>query len=268
MSLFLVGSGPVEGLDAVYDEFVQQARAFGGVVAVAMLGEPDDVQQHVADYTRPLAERWPEAEIRVIALDDEGGTAWPDDFEQVAGLVVAGGWTPGYLDALIPQRDAISRLVRGGIPYLGFSAGAMVVSRHAIVGGYRLRGRQLAPEHVSEGLEELSVRDGLALIGPTIETHTDTWANLGVAIAALEASEARTAATIDEGTCLVVEPASGRSRVLGPGRVHWLQREGIHTVIAHDVDPAHAPAPDAASTGSEAGDASSPDADAAETPGN
>lgn len=245
MSLFLVGSGPGVLLDAVHDDFVAEARRFGTTVAIALLGDESEVADFVHDYSAPILARWPEVTIELIHLDDEGETAWPEAFDQLAGLVVGGGWTPGYLEALTPRRDAISRLVRGGVPYLGFSAGAMVASRHTIVGGYKHHGRTVAPELVSEGLEEVTLRDGLALIGPTVETHTDAWSNLGVALAALEESDVRTAVTIDENTCLVVDPASGRTRIVGAGRVHWLQQEGAHVLVSHEVAPAPPAEPEA-----------------------
>ena len=240
--LFLVGSGPSDNLDEVHDQFVDDARRRGGAIAIAALGTEEEAEQFLPDYVQPILRRWPDAVIEPVFLDDEGGTVWPEDFARLAGLVVCGGWTPGYLDALGPQRDAISRLVRGGVPYLGFSAGAMVVSRHAIVGGWKYQGRAIAPEIVGEGLEELTIRDGLALIGPSVETHADAWSNLGVALAALEACPARTAVTIDEDTCLVVDPTSGRTSVLGSGRVQWLQKEGAHVLVSHEEAPARPPA--------------------------
>ena len=240
--LFLVGSGPSEHLDEVHDQFVEAARRRGGPIAVAALGTEEEVEQFLPDYVQPILTRWPDAVIEPVFLDDDGDTVWPDDLRALAGLVVCGGWTPGYLDALTPQRDTISRLVRGGMPYLGFSAGAMIVSRHAIVGGWKYQGRMIAPEIVGEGLEELTIRDGLALIGPCVETHADAWSNLGVALAALEACPARTAVTIDEGTCLAVDPASGRTNVIGAGRVYWLQKEGAHVMVSHEQAPPPPPA--------------------------
>ncbi len=235
--LFLVGSGPSESLDDVHDQFVEEARRRGGVIAIAALGTEEEAEQFLPDYAQPILKRWPDAVVEPIFLDDEGDTVWPERFEHLGGLVVCGGWTPGYLDALAPRRETISTLVRGGMPYLGYSAGAMIVSRHAIVGGWKFQGRVLAAEIVGEGLEELTIRDGLSLIGPTVETHSDAWSNLEVALASLEASPARVAVTIDEDTCLAVDPASGRTSVIGAGRVYWLQKEATHVVITHEQAP-------------------------------
>lgn len=266
MTLFLVGGGPDAfdapsgHLDEVYDQFVAHAKRRTGRIAIALLGSEDEVGGYLKDYVHPLLSRWADAEIIPIYLrdaDDDEPTLWPDDFAKLAGLVVAGGYTLGYLEALIPQREAISLLVRGGVPYLGFSAGAMIVSRHAIVGGYKHNGRQIAPDIASEGTEELDIRDGLALIGPTVETHADAWSTLGVALAALEASQSRTAVAIDENTCLIVDPGSGLSHTRGRGRVHWISREGSHIVVSHEVAPVNrtpdsdaVPAPDAPPSGS------------------
>lgn len=242
MTLFLVGSGPTETLHEVHDLFVAEARRRSGRIGVALLGAADEVDGYLPAYTDPILARWPEAEIEPIHLDDEGNTQWPDDFERLAALVVCGGWTPGYLDALARRRDEVSRLVRGGMPYLGYSAGAVIVSRHAVVGGWQLHGRQVAPEINSEGMDEVTIQDGLALIGPCVVTHADAWSGIGLALAALETTEARTAVTIDEGTCLLVNPTTGRTAVSGAGRLHWLQREATHVTITHEEEPAR-PAP-------------------------
>lgn len=250
MTLYLVGSGPADTLDAIHDQFVAQAKRFGTRIAIFELGTPDEVGEYLPAYTAPIATRWPEAVLEPVYLDDDGETVWPDDIEQLAGLIVAGGWTPGYLDALLPIRDTIAKLVRGGVPYLGFSAGAMIVSKHAIVGGWKHRGRVIAPEQSGEGFEELTVREGLGLIGPSIETHTDAWTNIGVPMTAVEFGHVASAVAIDEGTCLIVDTTSGRTSVHGPGKVHWVSRDGAAVSVRSEAAPPaeghhdqHAPKP-------------------------
>lgn len=233
MTMYLVGGGPVDGLDEVYDQFLHQVRSRGNRIAVALLGSQDEVASYLDNYAEPLTKRFAEAMIEPIWLtdEDEGPIEWPADPDGLAGIVVAGGWTPGYLDALSSYRDLLARLIRGGVPYLGFSAGAMIVAKHAIVGGWRYHGRQVAPEVVGEGSTELVIRDGLGLIGPSIEARADTHTVLARAIAAMEAGSMNTVAAIDDATCLLVDTASGQTRVLGLGRVTWLTRQGSEIVI-------------------------------------
>lgn len=238
MTMFLVGGGPSDGLGVVHDEFVAAARERGTRIGIALLGSADEVSGFLDEYAEPIRSRFAEAELVPIYLDDEpepaqNATVWPDDLERLAGLVVAGGWTPGYLTALLPRRDAIARLVRGGAPYLGFSAGSMVVSKHALVGGWQFRGRQVAPEVWGEGLEEVELRDGLGLVGITVDVHTNVL-HLDRMVAALEQGRIHHGVTIDEDTCLVVDVPDGRTRVEGSQRIHWLSREGGATVIRHE----------------------------------
>ena len=236
MSIYLVGGGPAEALNEVYDHFVEAARARGNRVAIALLGSQDEVAQYLDAYADPITSRFAEALIEPIWLadsedDGEDATVWPAEPEELAGIIVGGGWTPGYLDALMTRRDLLARLVRSGVPYLGFSAGAMVTAKHVICGGWKHRGRQIAPELASDGSTELVVREGLGLIGPSIDTHADTWTLLDRAVAALHERPLTSVATIDETTCLLVDSASGHSSVIGQGRVTWLRREGEQVII-------------------------------------
>ena len=226
MTLFLIGGGPSQAVATAVDEFVSAARSRGNRIAIALLGSAEEAAGFLDAYADPITSRYPEALIEPIWLtdDDEGPIAWPTDPEHLAGLVVAGGWTPGYLEALTNWRETISKLVRGGVPYLGWSAGAMIVGRHAIVGGWQHRGRRVAPEIAGEGSTELDIRDGLALIGPSIETHSDAQFLVGRAMAALQAGPMQTVVAIDEDTALVIDASSGRTKVVGAGRIAWVTK--------------------------------------------
>lgn len=224
MTLFLIGGGPSQAVAPVLDEFVLAARDRGNRIAIALLGSAEEAAGFLDAYADPITSCFPEALIEPIWLtdEDEAPIAWPADPERLAGLVVAGGWTPGYLEALMKWREMVSKLVRRGVPYLGWSAGAMIVGRHAIVGGWQHGGRRVAPEIAGEGSTELDIRDGLALIGPSIETHADTQFLVGRAIAALQVGPMLSVAAIDEDTALVIDVASGRTRVAGAGQVIWV----------------------------------------------
>lgn len=239
MTLYLIGGSPSKPVAPVLDDFVAAVRDHGTRIAVALLGSADEAGELLNTYADPILERFPEALIEPIWLTDpdEAPIEWPPEPEALAGIIVAGGWTPGYLEGLSAWRDMLSKLVRRGVPYLGFSAGAAIVGRHAIVGGWQHTGRQVAPEITGQGSTEIDVRDGLALIGPGIETHADTRFMLGRALAACQVGPMRTVAAIDEDTALIIDAASGRTRVAGGGRVTWVSTEGEQFIVRYEPSP-------------------------------
>lgn len=192
-----------------------------------------------------LKQLWPEADLVLVdpkvsltqnqQLASEGATEPTDKessdvtvsdcFDGVAGIIVCGGYVPAYLAALAPHRGKIAALTAAGVPYLGFSAGAHVVGKLAVCGGWQYQSRQLCPESAGEGFTELNVVDGLGLVSVTVTAHTDSWHTLPVAMAAVEANDQLTVAAIDEDTCLRINEVTGRTRVMGKGRVHWVSRQ-------------------------------------------
>ena len=58
------------------------------------------------------------------------------DLGSADGIFVAGGLTPGYHAAIMPAADTIRGLVASGVPYAGFSAGAMIAAAEALAAGF------------------------------------------------------------------------------------------------------------------------------------
>lgn len=223
MTLYLAGGAPSPALGDLLDSFVEDVQKRGTRVAIALLGSEQEAGERLEAYASPITSRYPKAEIEPIWLTDtdEGEIVWPAEPEYLAGLVVGAGWTPGYLEALSGYREMISTLVRRGVPYLGWSAGARIAGRYVLAGGWQYQGRQLVPEFVGEGSTQLDIRDGLALVGTAIEVHADTQFLLGRALASVQSGPIRSVACIDETAALVVEVPSGRSTVYGHGQVTW-----------------------------------------------
>ncbi|MGA4506862.1 hypothetical protein ACQB6R_00825 [Propionibacteriaceae bacterium G1746] len=243
MTLFLVGGGPTDQLSDVHDVFAAsigaRVRGIAGRaprVAYLSAGLPDEVAQFKDAYLAPLLERLPEVEVTEVyllphAAEEPDPTVWPDDFDDMDAIIVAGGHTPSYLAGLAPHRDQLARMVRGDVHYLGYSAGASITSRHALISGWQLNGRPVASQQWSEGLDEATVVDGLAMITPTIATHADVALNDGLVIGVLEADLTRQCVGIDEHTCLVVDPITGRTAHYGRGRLRWFSRESSSVVV-------------------------------------
>lgn len=171
---------------------------------------------------------------------------FPTDLTAISGIIVGGGWTPGYLHCLIPHRDQLARAVRRDLPYLGFSAGASIASRHALIGGSHADGIQVQQIVSAEDLPELTVTDGLALISTLVQVHTDAWSNEGAVISVLERNLAGHGVSIDEGTALVVDPVNGRTQRLGRGRLRWFSKEQHGVLVRTEEPAAPRPAPDMA----------------------
>lgn len=264
MSFFLVG-GPFDAsLTEVHDDFVAEAREHGDRIGVVVAGP----QQHSGGFLTELASivtsRWPEATIVPIHLDGPGtaplltgpdgsdpAPAWPEDpdfalpegLDQLAGIIVGGGWVPGYVTGLAPAAEQLSRLVRGGAPWLGFSAGAMAASTTSLAGGWRLQGRQVGSRAGSDGFEEVTLIEGLGLVSLTVATHNDAFCGDGLLVSAIEAGLLSSAVAIDEGTCLVVDEGSGRTHVLGTGLVRWFTKDPDGVLVRSERSRHHDPTP-------------------------
>ncbi len=134
-------------------------------------------------------------------------------------LLVCGGLTPAYADALAPAAPNLRHWLRAGSrPYAGFSAGAVVAAERAVVGGWKSAGTPVCPEDVSEDLEEVTVVAGLGLLPFTVDVHAAQWGTIGRLMAAVAGSRLRHGLAIDEDTLITVE--EGELTVSGTGQAH------------------------------------------------
>ncbi len=211
MTVFLVGGGVdtmrTPGLlGAFLDELDERGRRAGRRprLAVVLVDEEGSGQRFLPEYT----DAWATAgTVEVEPFFIRGGSVVsPDVFGDVEGIAVAGGPAPAYLDGLSDAGDVIREQVRSGVPYIGFSAGAMIAAASAIVGGYRMGSREVCPEEWAEGLDPVTVRPGLGLVPFTVEVHAAQAGTLGRAVALVQSGEAPGAVAIDEDTCLAVRP--------------------------------------------------------------
>jgi cyanophycinase len=192
----------------------------------------------VVDDDSPSAEYragYPESFAKVAACDPVVHIVESDALfdsgvlTDIDALVIGGGLTPAYLAAVTPIMDEIRLLVADGLPYLGFSAGAMIAADRAIIGGWRIDGIPVAPEDTGEDLDEVTVAEGLGLIDLAVDVHAAQWGTLGRLVAATEAGLVDGGVAIDEKTALVI--GDDGLRVLGAGNV-WrvIDEDGAVTV--------------------------------------
>lgn len=211
VTVFLIGGGrDPDGVRAAHAPFLS-AIGSGSVACVMYDEEGLDIQRWI-DYL-------PGADVRPIVVGDGDGS--PDLGDSTA-VYVAGGWTPGYQEALVG-------LDVGDRPYAGYSAGAAIAAGRAIVGGWRYDGRDLCRQDASEDLEDLEVRDGLGLVPFAVDVHATQWGTLTRAVHAVHAGLVGEAIAIDEHTCVEVRDREivavhglGVAYVVAPSRLDVL----------------------------------------------
>ncbi|MFI2202229.1 Type 1 glutamine amidotransferase-like domain-containing protein [Streptomyces sp. NPDC020192] len=214
MSTFLIGGG----WDApeVYAPFL---RAVAGErrIGCLVLDEGDGADQ----FARYAAALHTAGECTPVPLlVPLGGRLEPESaLEGIDGLLVCGGLTPAYQEALAESLDRLPGLLAArGVPYAGFSAGAAVAARRAVVGGWLVDGVPVCPEETGEDLAEVEVRAGLGLVPFAVDVHAAQWGTLARLVTVVGRGEAPYGVAVDENTLLTVE--QGKARVAGRGRVH------------------------------------------------
>jgi cyanophycinase len=226
VSIHLVGGGwRAETFGDVLAEFVAEAaaRAAGSGRMVPRLGllivnpaELDPEEEDAAVGFAAVFERVASAQP-IVSIVTEGETFASSVLSDIDGLVVGGGLTPAYLAAVQPLIDEIRLLVADGLPYLGYSAGAMIAADRAIVGGWRLDGVPVCPAETAEDLDEVTVAEGIGLVDLAVDVHAAQWGTLSRLVAATEAGLVEGGVAIDEGTVLVVNDDG--LRIAGSGNV-------------------------------------------------
>jgi cyanophycinase len=226
--VFLIGGGRDD--DAVRASHAGFVRATGGgPIAAIVLDE--------GDATDPA--RWTDAlrlagatDVRAIVVSPERPPS-PEQVAGAAGVFVAGGWTPGYREALVA---AGTGWLPRDVPYGGFSAGAAIAATDAIVGGFRRDdGRAVCAEEAGEDLAALTVRPGLGLVTFAVDVHATQWGTLTRLAHAVDAWLAPEGWAVDEGTALVVDEPGAEPRVEGLGSAYRVARADAGTLAVSVV---------------------------------
>jgi cyanophycinase len=225
MHAFLIGGGRDErGVAASHAPFVQAARRHGPAPVVALVldeGAGTDVERWRGNLAAAGA-----GEVRTVVVSEDSPPRVAD-VEGAAGVYVAGGLTPGYQEALVARGTAwLEPLRERGVPFAGFSAGAAIAPRRALVGGWRadVRGARVAicDPDAGEDLEALTVRAGLGLVDFVVDVHASQWGTLGRLLHGVVAAGAPAGLAIDEAT--TVEVRDGTLTVHGHGAAYRARR--------------------------------------------
>ena len=228
MTTFLIGGGWDDtAAEQVYGPFLAAAGP-DPVVACLVIDEGDGAE-YFARFEAVLRKVAPCRPVPVLV--PVGGTLDPAALDGAGALLVCGGLTPAYQEALAPLLADLPALLAGrGMPYAGFSAGAVVAAGAALVGGWLSQGVPLCAEETAEDLEEIEVRPGLGLVPFTVDVHAAQWGTLPRLIEAVALGASASGVAIDENTLLTVE--GDRAHVSGLGRVHLVRAEGAHRDLA------------------------------------
>jgi cyanophycinase len=240
VSIHLVGGGWAVENDtvttdtdaAVYGPFLAEAALRATAAGrtdprIAILVVRDgDGDEHAAKLVAALETAGPlEPAVTLLGLD---GVATLPAVADVDGIVIGGGLTPAYLSAVSPIAGEIRRQVAAGIPYLGYSAGAMIAAERALLGGWRIGGVPVSPQSASEDLDEITIENGIGLLDVTVDVHVAQWGTLSRMVSATEAGLIRGGLAVDEGTVLIV--GEGTLGVAGAGSV-WTVSESEGGVL-------------------------------------
>jgi cyanophycinase len=221
--VFLIGGGrDPEGVVASHRPFAEAVRRAGGApVVVLVLDEGRDTDPR--RWTGGLdAAGAPGSRALVVSAQRPPRA---EDVAGAGGVYVAGGWTPGYQEALVGAGVDWLAPVRH-VPFAGFSAGAAIAARRALVGGWRARvgDRTVAvcDPDAGEDLEAVTVRDGLGLMRCTVDVHASQWGTLGRLLHAVAGPGDATGLAIDEATAVEVD--GDRIAVHGHGAAYLVRR--------------------------------------------
>jgi cyanophycinase len=235
--VFLIGGGWDEAaFPRTYGRFVA-AVGDGAAPIACILLDHDERDAYFARSVAAFAAVGATGLVPVFVSPHRPLTA--ADVRGVSGIFVGGGLTPEYYDAIVPAAGAVIRgLVEAGVPYAGFSAGAMIAPVDGIIGGWKLRKGDddltICSEDVSEDEEYLDVRQGVGLVPFAVDVHASQYGTPTRLLHAVRAGAVQDGWAVDEDTMIVVE--DGRITVSGLGsayRVHPAGEALAVTILGH-----------------------------------
>jgi len=235
--MYLIGGGwSEEAFAETYGPFVRAATGDTGrkIALVIALDDESDRGDVEAKFRSPF-ESLSVAHDEIAAIfvsKDHPLTLETLTAIDPTGVFVCGGTTPLYQEALCRDTGWLGYVIAEQLPYGGFSAGSSIAAQRAVVGGWRIPvGASETPivdEEVSEGLDLVTVRDGLGLLPLSIDVHCGQWSTITRLIHAVNAGMIEVGLGIDEDTMLEVE--NGVRSVRGLGHVYRVQSDGAARV--------------------------------------
>jgi cyanophycinase len=237
MRSFLIGGGrdPQE-VQAAYAPFVDATA--GGDILALVLDEGDDTD--VPRWQNALRAVPGAGAVRAVVVSRERPPT-REDVLGATGIFVAGGWTPEYQGALVTAAGGgwLEAAREAGAVYGGFSAGAAVAAKEALVGGWKdvIDGRDypVCAEEAGEDLGTIELRRGLGVVEAVIDVHAAQWGTLSRLVHAVGLADGDVGYAIDENTTLELEDEA--VTVHGAGLVHRVQSQPDGSVRVEILAP-------------------------------
>jgi cyanophycinase len=233
--VFLIGGGwRADAFSQTYGPFLEAAGQAGRCRIAIVVAEEPDVDPHQRFLqSRGVFESIglaPEAAVPLIVSAAAPLTLAALAQAAPSGMLVCGGLTPAYYDALCLDRGWCDYLHSQQIAYAGFSAGAMIAAAQAIIGGWQraIDGRviAIADEGVGEDIDLLDIRPGLGLVPFAVDVHASQAGTLTRLLHSVDQGAADAGWAIDEDTMLA--SVDGQLRVFGHGSAYRVQRHDGH----------------------------------------
>jgi cyanophycinase len=143
------------------------------------------------------------------------------------GVFICGGSTPLYHQSLCLDTDWTTYVLNSNVPYGGTSAGAAIASKKSILGGWQAtrnsKTREILFQGASEGLDAITVRDGLGLVPFAIDVHASQMGTLTRLIHAVDLGLVSEGWAIDENTVLQID--HDHLSIYGQGHVYRVWRK-------------------------------------------
>jgi cyanophycinase len=240
--IFLIGGGwETKGYSYTFGRFLQASflgnrRKIALIIAATTKEEFEEVSLKYRQAFTQLGCR--AEEIVPVWVSKENHLTY-EIVDQIAptGVLVGGGSTPLYQEALCLDQTWKTYLEERKVVYAGFSAGAAIAAERAIVGGWKVErgGREITilDEEFSEGVEQVEVRPGLALVSFGVDVHASQWGTLSRLMNAVEMDIVKEGWAIDENTSLEVKGTE--LKVNGLGTAYRMRRIGKDTVQAEMI---------------------------------
>ena len=237
--IFLIGGGwRDETFSQTYGRFLQAATRGSGERRVAIIVAEEtgaNSHEHFLRFFKAFEAIGLNSAEAVEVIVSAEKFLTKEELREIkpTGVFVCGGLTPAYFDALCVDKNWLAYLTENKIPYCGFSAGASVASKNAIIGGWRreLKNKsvQIADENAGEDLDLLDVRNALGLVNFTVDVHATQWGTLSRLVHAIDAKLADEGWAIDENTMLEIDREN--IQIFGAGNAYHLKRKNHEIII-------------------------------------